>query len=79
MCVYVCMYECVCICMYECMYVCSTEEGVRCSSVVRTFANGAMGHRVDPSWWTNRAISHSSQCSMTSVKKAMVCVILSVR
>ena len=26
--------------------------GVRCSSVVRVFANGAMGRRIDPSWWT---------------------------
>ena len=25
--------------------------GVRCSSVVRAFAHGAMGRRIDPSWW----------------------------
>ena len=25
-------------------------EGARCSSVVRTFAHGAMGRRIDPSW-----------------------------
>ena len=24
--------------------------GVRCSSVVRAFARGAMGHRIDPPW-----------------------------
>ena len=24
--------------------------GVRCSSVVRAFAHGAMGRRIDPSW-----------------------------
>ena len=24
--------------------------GARCSSVVRAFAHGAMGHRIDPSW-----------------------------
>ena len=24
-------------------------EGARCSSVVRVFAHGAMGHRIDPS------------------------------
>ena len=24
--------------------------GARCSSVVREFAHGAMGHRIDPSW-----------------------------
>ena len=27
-----------------------TKEGVRCSSVVRAFAHGAMGRRIDPSW-----------------------------
>ena len=26
-------------------------EGARCSSVVRAFAHGAMGRRIDPSWW----------------------------
>ena len=26
---------------------------VRCSSVVRAFAHGAMGRRIDPSWWTH--------------------------
>ena len=24
--------------------------GARCCSVVRAFAHGAMGHRIDPSW-----------------------------
>ena len=24
--------------------------GARCSSMVRAFAHGAMGHRIDPSW-----------------------------
>ena len=43
--------------------------------VVRAFAHGAMGRRIDPSWgWTHWAISCSSQCST----KAVVCVILSV-
>ena len=27
----------------------STTRGVRCSSVVRAFAHGAMGRRIDPS------------------------------
>ena len=27
--------------------------GVRCSSVVRAFAHGATGRRIDPSWWTH--------------------------
>ena len=25
-------------------------QGVRCSSVVRAFAHGVMGRRIDPSW-----------------------------
>ena len=28
-------------------------SGARCSSVVRAFTNGAMGRRIDPSWWTH--------------------------
>ena len=27
--------------------------GARCSSVVRAFAHGAMGRRIDPPWWTH--------------------------
>ena len=53
-------------------------RGARCSSAVRAFAHGAMGCRIDPSWWTHGAISRSSKCSMTGVTKAVVCVILSV-
>ena len=26
------------------------HQGARCSSVVRAFARGAMGRRIDPSW-----------------------------
>ena len=26
------------------------DGGARCSSVVRSFAHGAMGRRIDPSW-----------------------------
>ena len=46
--------------------------------MVRAFAHGAMGRRIDPSWWTHWAISRPSQCSTTGVTKAVVCVILSV-
>ena len=53
--------------------------GVRCNCVVRAFAHGVMGHRINPSWWTHWAISHSSQYSTTVVIKAVVCAILSVR
>ena len=57
-------------------YLLST--GARCSPMVRAFTHSAMGHRIDPSWWTHWAISCSSQCSMTGVTKAMVWSILSV-
>ena len=40
----------------------SIRLGARCSSVVRAFAHGAMGCRIDPS-------SRSSQCSTTGVNK----------
>ena len=33
----------------------SNPEGARCGSVVRAFAHGAMGRRIDPSWWTHWA------------------------
>ena len=51
--------------------------GARCSSVVRAFAHGTMGRRIDPSWWTHWAISRSNQCSTAGVTKAVVCAILS--
>ena len=35
--------------------------GVRCSSLVRAFVHGAMGRRIDPSWWTHWVISRSSK------------------
>ena len=31
-------------------YMASDMVGARCSSVVRAFAHGAMGRRIDPSW-----------------------------
>ena len=38
-------------CVCKCVYVCMTMYvGARCSSVVRAFAHGAMGRRIDPSW-----------------------------
>ena len=46
--------------------------------MVKVFAHGAMGRRIDPSSWTHEAISHPSQCSMTGVTKAVACAILSV-
>ena len=46
--------------------------------MVRVFAHGAMGRRIDPSWLTHLAISRSSQCATTGLTKAVVCVILSV-
>ena len=47
------------------------------SEMVRAFAHGVIGRRIDPSRWTHWAIYHSSQCSTTGVKKAVVCFILS--
>ena len=32
------------------VFVCFVGSGARCSSVVRAFAHGAMGRRIDPSW-----------------------------
>ena len=29
------------------------QFGATCSSVVRAFAHGTMGHLIDPSWWTH--------------------------
>ena len=60
-----------------CMSV-SLSYGARCSSVVRAFDHGAMGRRINPSWWIHSAITRSSQCSKTGVTKAVVCIILSV-
>ena len=31
-------------------YAFNVMTGARCSSVVRAFAHGAMGHRIDPLW-----------------------------
>ena len=42
------IYICVCVCV--CVCVSHTFKGARCSSVVRAFAHGAMGRRIDPSW-----------------------------
>ena len=71
-----CCYCCCCSILFSIMNFC--VEGARCNSVVRPFAHGAMGHQIDPSWWTHLAISRSSQCSTTGVTKAEVCDILSV-
>ena len=37
--------------IYGGVLFCSSEQP--CSSVVRAFAHGAMGRRIDPSWWTH--------------------------
>ena len=34
--------------------------GARCSSVVRVFAHGAMGSRIDPSWWSEMQLCGKS-------------------
>ena len=47
--------------------------------MVRAFAHGAMGCRIDPSWCTHLAISRFSECSMTGVTKAMVCGMMHIK
>ena len=36
--------------MFFVLIVVVIAKGARCSSVVRAFAHGAMGRRIDPSW-----------------------------
>ena len=50
--------------------------GAICSSAVRAFAHGAMGHQIDPSW--GGPIELFLVAATTGVTKAMVYVILSV-
>ena len=64
----------VCVCVLHLLFgtllyrpIRCSNQGARCSSVVRVFAHGAMGRRIDPSWWTHSALSRSSQCSTTGV------------
>ena len=51
--------------------------GERCSIVVRAFAHGAMGRRIDPSW-DGPIELFLVPASQTGVTNAVVCVILSV-
>ena len=37
-------------CLSDSMGLTFPTQGARCSSVVRAFAHGAMGRRIDPSW-----------------------------
>ena len=37
--------------------------GARCSSVVRAFTHGAMGHRIDPSWGGSIELSLHDWCN----------------
>ena len=62
------------VCTYKTSLAANIAMGVRCSSVVRAFAYGAMDCRIDPS----SAISRCSQCSTTGVTKAVVHAILSM-
>ena len=36
------------------------HRAARCSSVVRAFAHGAMGRRIDPSWWSEMELRGKS-------------------
>ena len=54
-------------------------SGARCKSVVRSFAHGAMGCRIDPSWGgIIELFLVPPSAPTTGVTKAVVCVILSV-
>ena len=52
-------------------------SGARCSSVVRAFAHGAMGRRIDPSWGEPTELFLFPASAPRLVKtKVMVCAIL---
>ena len=59
---------------FKFLFICYITS--KCYSSVDS-TNGAMDRAINPSWWTHWTISHSNQCSTTSVTKAVVCVILS--
>ena len=50
MCIYVYLYVVMCVCAEVSFIHSFIHLLARCSSVVRTFAHGAMGRRIDPSW-----------------------------
>ena len=50
-------------------------EGARCSSVVRAFAHGAMGRRIDPSWGGPIELF---LVPASAPRLAVICAILSV-
>ena len=65
-------------------------RGARCSSVVRAFAHGAMGRRIDPSWsgpksyfsfqpvlhdWCNKGCGMCSPvCEMVHIKEPLLLI-----
>ena len=58
----------------QCLFNFSSNR-TRCSFVVRAFAHGAMGRRIDPSWAGPIELFFFPA---TGVPKAVVCIILSV-
>ena len=63
----------------ECYCLNPLLSGARCSSVVRTFAHGAMGRRIDPSWGgPNELFLVPASAPRLVYQKAEVCAILSV-
>ena len=48
--IYIYIYVCVCLCVCVCARERKRERESVCSSVVRAFAHGAMGRRINPSW-----------------------------
>ena len=56
-----------------------TKRGARCSSVVRAFAHGAMGRRIDPSWGGPiELFLIAARAPRLVYTKAVVCIILYV-
>ena len=41
----------------------------------RVSTHGVVGHRIDSIWWTHCVISCSNQCSITGVRKIVMCTI----
>ena len=64
---------------YSKMHSVSVSKGARCSSVVRAFAHGVMGHWIDPSWGGPiELFLVPASAPWIGVTKAVVCGILSV-
>ena len=48
--------------------------GARCSSVVRSFAHGAMGRRIDSSWCNKGCGMYYPVCGMMHIKEPLLLI-----